>query len=111
MSFDDYLTKRLLNFFSKNVCFELLDEYGQRKEKIPLTGDVKQWTWFKSYLFSKKKIDLIEQLRFLNVLVICNALFGYEEFSTCIDNSILPQKPIVCVCFYFKKKRIRKKDG
>ena len=92
--------------------FELFDEYGQRKEKIPLTGDVKQWTWFKSYLFSKKKIDLIEQLRFLNVLVICNALFGYEEFSTCIDNSILPQKQLcVCVCFYFKKKRIRKKDG
>ena len=31
-------------FLVKMSVFELFYEYGQRKEKIPLTGDVKQWT-------------------------------------------------------------------
>ena len=32
---------------------ELLADYGQQQEKITLAGDVKQWTWFKIYPFSK----------------------------------------------------------
>ena len=88
--------------------FELFDDYGQRREKITLPGDVKQWTWFKIYLFSKNKTDLFEMLKFLNSLLIRHTLFGYEEFSACIVNSILPQKPNVF--FFSRKKKNEKKE-
>ena len=46
--------------------FELFDEYGHRQNKTTLSGDVKEWSWFKIYFFSKDKIDVAEELQFLN---------------------------------------------
>ena len=74
---------------------ELLDEYGHEQNKITVSGDMKEWSWFKIYLFSKDKIDLVEELNFLNSHLALHGLVGYEEFSTCIDNSVLPKKPHV----------------
>ena len=77
-------------FKKKISVFELFHDYGQRQEKLTLPGDVKQLTWFKIYLFSKNTTDLFEMLKFLNSLLIRHTLFGYEEFSASIVNSILP---------------------
>ena len=85
----------------------MFDANGQRQEKISLSGDVKQWTWFKIYVFSKNKIDLVDELKCLNSVLILQALFRYEEFSTCIDKSILPQKPVV---FFFREKKNKKNE-
>ena len=84
----------------------MFDEYGHRQNKITLSGDMKEWSWFKIYLFSKDKIDLVEELNFSNFLLAHHGLFGYEEFSACIDNSLLPEKPLV---FLSRKKKITKK--
>ena len=84
-----------LNFQSFKKCvFELFDEYGHRQNKITLSGDMKEWSWFKIYLFSKDKIDLVEELNFSNFLLAHHGLFDYEEFSACIDNSVLSEKPL-----------------
>ena len=66
--------------------FELFEDYSQRHEKITLAGDVKKWTWFKIYLFSKNKIDFVKELKIFNSLLMQHGLFGCEELSACVDN-------------------------
>ena len=75
--------------------FELFEDYSQRHEQITLAGDVKKWTWFKIYLFSKNKIDFVKELKIFNSLLMQHGLFGCEELSACVDNTIWPEKPVV----------------
>lgn len=67
---------------------------------------MKEWVWFNIYLFAKDKIDLVEELEFLNSFLARHNLLEYEEFSACINNSIVPEKPLV-----FLSKRKGKKIG
>ena len=86
--------------------FELFDEYGHRQNKITLSGGIKEWSWFRVYLFSEYKIDLVEELKILNSLLARHGLLEYEEFSASIDNFELPEKPLVL--YQERRKKIEK---
>ena len=90
--------------FKKCLFLNCLMSMVKDIKKTPLDGDVKQWTWFKICLFSKNKIDLVEELKLLNSVLTYHALFRYEEFSTSIDTSILTWKTNRVLV----KKKIRK---
>lgn len=84
--------------------FELFDEYGHRQNKTTLSGDVKEWSWFKIYFFSKDKIDVAEELQFLNSLLARQGLLEYDEFSACIENLVSPEKQLLFLLRVKKKK-------
>ena len=68
---------------------------------------MKEWVWFKICLFSKYKIDLVEELKFLNSLLARHNLLEYEKFSSCIDNSIVPENPLVFLSKREEKNRTK----
>ena len=37
--------------------------------RLTLAGDLKKWTWFKIYVFTKKNIDLEKEVEILNDLL------------------------------------------
>ena len=73
---------------------EMFEEYCPLNDKdaqITLTGDFKDWTWFKIYVFTKKKIDLQKELQPLNNLLSKHDN-NYEEFSVCLEHCFLPER-------------------
>ena len=62
---------------------EMFEEFCPLNDKdaqITLTGDFKDWTWFKIYVFTKRKVDLQKELQSLNSLLSKHDK-NYEEFS------------------------------
>ena len=49
--------------------FEEYSPYSDQDAQLTLAGDMKDWSWFKIYLFTKKKIDLEKELEILNDLL------------------------------------------
>ena len=88
--------------------FELFDEYGHRQNKTTLSGGMKEWSWFRVYLFSEYKIDLVEELKILNSFLVRHGSLEYEEFSASIDNFVLPEKLLV---FYPEGRKKIEKNG
>ena len=73
---------------------EMFEEYCPLNDKdaqITLTGDFKDSTWFKIYIFTKKKIDLQKELQSLNNLLSKHDS-KYEEFSVCLEHCFLPDR-------------------
>ena len=75
---------------------EMFEEYCPLNDKdapITLTGDFKDQTRFKIYIFTKKKkkkkIDLQKELQSLNNLLSKHDN-NYEEFSVCLEHCLLP---------------------
>ena len=62
--------------------FEEYSPYSDKDAQLTLAGDMKDWSWFKIYVFTKKKIDLLSKHE-------CN---NYEEFSVCLENFLLPNR-------------------
>ena len=48
----------------------IFDEYSpsDKNAEWTLAGDLKEWTWFKIYVFTKKNIDLEKELKTLKKL-------------------------------------------
>ena len=71
----------------------IFEEYSpsDKDAKLTLAGDVKEWTWFKIYVFTKKKkIDLEKKLKTLNDLLLKCEGNNYEEFCVCLVHFLLP---------------------
>ena len=43
----------------------------------------------------KDKVNFVEELQYLNSFLVCHHLLDYNEFSGCVDNFALPEKPLV----------------
>ena len=41
--------------------FEEYSPYSDKDAQLTLAGDMKDWSWFKIYVFTKKKIDLLSK--------------------------------------------------
>ena len=70
----------------------IFDEYSSSDKDSVLAGDLKEWTWFKIYIFTKKKIDLEKVLKSLNDLLLKHEGNNYEEFSVCLERLFLPDR-------------------
>ena len=74
---------------------EILEEYcPQNKDsEISLSGNMRDWSWFKIFVFKNKNINLIKELRILNNLLAKHEGNRYEQFSVCLEKfSILPEQ-------------------
>ena len=73
---------------------EMFEEHCPLNDKdaqIALSGDFKDWTWFKIYIFTKKLIDLQKELQSLKNFLSKHDN-NYEEFSVCLKHCFLPQR-------------------
>ena len=43
--------------------------HSDKDAQLTLAGDMKDWSWFKSYVFTEKEIDLEKELEILNDLL------------------------------------------
>ena len=80
---------------------EMFEEYcllNDKDAQITLTDDFKDWTWFKMYAFTKKKIDLQKELQSWNNLLSKHDN-NYEEFSDCLEHCFLPRTLFFIHCF------------
>ena len=84
----------------------IFDEYSPSDKDSVLAGDLKEWTWFKIYIFIKKKIDLEKELKSLNDLLLKHEGNNYEEFSVCLERLFLPDRAFG---FYSRKKKLEVK--
>ena len=48
------------------------------QKKYTLAGEVKEWNWFKIYVFTKEPIDLIKELNILNSILASHGINDYE---------------------------------
>ena len=71
-----------------------------------MAGDLKEWTWFKIYVFSKEDVDLVEELNKLNSVLVSHHMHNYGEFLVCLDHSLLPD---TAFAFLSKKKKEKEK--
>ena len=71
---------------------EIFEEYRpQNKDaKVSLSGDMRDWFWFKILAFTNKKINLIKELEILNNLLAKHEGNSYEEFSVRIAEFSIP---------------------
>ena len=67
-----------------------------------LAVDLKEWTSFKIYVFSKEDADLVEELNKLNSLLVSYNMHKYGECLVCLDHSLLPD---TAFAFLSKKKK------
>ena len=58
----------------------IFDEYSPPDKDAVLAGDLKEWTWFKMCVFTKKKIDLEKKPKILNDLLLKHKGNNYDEF-------------------------------
>ena len=63
----------------------LLDKF----DKISLVGDMKNWTQFKIYIFTKTKTDLLKGLNSLNKLFLKHRNNKFEEFSVRLEEDTI----------------------
>ena len=84
--------------------FDIFDEYTAlcAKKKITRTGYTQNWNWFKIYVFSNEEVDLVEELKKLNALLVSHNMSEYGNFSVCFNRSLLPD---TAFAFLSKKKK------
>ena len=82
----------------------IFEEYSpsNKNAEWTLAGDLKEWTWFKIYVFSKEDVDLVEELNKLNSLLVSHNMHEYGKFLVCLDHSFLPD---TAFAFLSKKKK------
>ena len=80
-------------------AMSIFDEYSpsDKNAEWTLAGDLKEWTWFKIYVFTKKNIDLEKELKTLKKLWGIFCFFEASPFAWHI------------FWFYFKKKKSKVK--
>ena len=73
---------------------EIFEEYCPCHEdaKLTLAGDLKNWIWLKSYVFTEKKIDMEKELEILNNPLPKHKGNNYKEFSVCLEPYFLPNR-------------------
>lgn len=71
-----------MEFFEEYL---LLDKF----DKISLVGDMKNWTQFKIYIFTKTKTDLLKGLNSLNKLLLKHGNNNFEEFSVRLEEDTI----------------------
>ena len=66
---------------------EIFDKYRpQNKDaKVSLSGDIRDWAWFRIHAFTNTKINLIKGLQILNNLLAKHEANSYEEFLVCLE--------------------------
>ena len=71
---------------------EIFEEYRpQNKDaKVSLSGDMRDWSWFKILVFTNKKINLIKELEIFNNLLAKHEGNSYEEFSVHLVEFSIP---------------------
>ena len=72
--------------------FEEYSPYSDKDAQLALAGDMKDQSWFKINVFTKKKINLEKDLEILNDLLSKHESSNYEEFSVCFENLLLPDR-------------------
>ena len=74
---------------------EIFDKYRpQNKDaKVSLSGDVRDWAWFRIHAFTNTKINLIKGLQILNNLLAKHEGNSYEEFLVCLEEFPIPSEP------------------
>ena len=65
--------------FSKII--DVFNEYSYlcKKRKFALAGDTQNWSWFKICVFSKEDVDLVEELKRLNSLLVSHNIHEFGE--------------------------------
>ena len=83
---------------------EIFKEYFPQNmdAKISLSGDMRDWLWFKILVFTDQKINLIKELDPLNNLLAKDVGNKYEQFSVCLNEPYYP--PEQCLGFISRKK-------
>ena len=51
---------------------------------------MRDWSWFKIFVFTQKKIDLIKDLESSDNILLKHGGISYEKFSVCLDESNYP---------------------
>ena len=71
---------------------EVFEEYRPQDidAKVSLAGDMRDWSWFKIFVFTQKKIDLIKDLESSDNILLKHGGISYEKFSVCLDESNYP---------------------
>ena len=82
----------------------IFEEYwpSDKDAELTLAGDLKEWVWFKIYVFSKEDVDLVEELKKLSSILVSHNMDEYGEFLVCLDHSLLPD---TAFAFLSKKKK------
>ena len=62
--------------------------HSDKDAQLTLAGDMKDWSWFESYVFTEKEIDLEKELEILNDLLSKHEGSNYEEFSEKIPSFV-----------------------
>ena len=84
----------------------IFDEYfpSDKDAELILAGDLKEWTWFKIYIFTQKMIDLEKEVKTLNDLLSKHEGNNYEEFSVWLERLFLPDR----VFGFISRKKIKR---
>ena len=85
---------------------EIFEEYPPQDKdpKVFLSGDIRDWAWFKILVFTEKKIYLIKELGILNNLWQSTREIDVKNFQFALRNS--PFRLNKIFWFYFKEKKI-----
>ena len=84
---------------------EIFEEYPPQDKdpKVFLSGDIRDWVWFKILVFTEKKIYLIKELGILNNLWQSTRRIDMKNFQFALRNSPFCLSKIFW--FYFKGKK------
>ena len=83
---------------------EIFEEYRPQDKdaKISFSGDLRNWSWFKIFVFTNKKINLIKEVKSLSNILAKHKGNKYEEFFICLNKS-----PEQSFCFISRKKILK----
>ena len=86
---------------------ETFEEYRPQNDdaKVSLSGDMTDCSWFKIFIFTNKKINLIKELEILKSLLAKHEGSRYEEFSVCLEEFSIP--PEQSFGFISRKKNLK----
>ena len=70
--------------FGEKMSSKIIDVFNEysylcKKRKFTLAGDTQNWNWFKIYVFSKEDLDLVEELKRLNSLLVSHNMHEFGE--------------------------------
>ena len=88
-----------------SCVMEIFEEYypQDKDPKVSLSGDMRDWLWFKILVFTNKKIYLIKELGILNNLWQSTRGIDMKNFQFALRNSPFRLNKIFWFCFKGKK--------
>ena len=89
-----------------SIAFSIFEEYSQNgtnRKFTPATD--RNCVWMRIYVWTKDKIDLVQELNILNSLLVKHGAEGNRVFKVCIDHLLLPEKAFIFFCVKRKKKK------